>query len=88
VQITRVSNKGQIVIPKSIRASRAWGPGTELAVEETEAGVLLRSVQRFPATKLHEVAGCLAAKRKAKTLKEMRAAAARETIRRHERGKY
>jgi AbrB family looped-hinge helix DNA binding protein len=38
MEITRLSTKGQIVLPKGIRASRAWGPGTEFTVEETGNG--------------------------------------------------
>ena len=34
METTRLSTKGQIVLPKTIRASRAWGPGTEFTVEE------------------------------------------------------
>jgi AbrB family looped-hinge helix DNA binding protein len=45
---TRLSTKGQIVLPKGIRASRAWGPGTEFTVEETGNGILLRPAARFP----------------------------------------
>ena len=36
METTRLSTKGQIVLPKGIRAARAWEPGTEFTVEETE----------------------------------------------------
>jgi AbrB family looped-hinge helix DNA binding protein len=49
MQTTRPSTKGQIVLPKDIRASRSWGPGTEFIVEQTDDGVLLRPARRFPA---------------------------------------
>ncbi len=88
MEITRLSTKGQVVLPKGIRISRAWGPGTELTVEDTGDGVLLRSVGRFPATELNDVAGCLRARGKARTLKQMDAAIRREVISRHERGRY
>ncbi|MGI8743293.1 MAG: AbrB/MazE/SpoVT family DNA-binding domain-containing protein [Bryobacteraceae bacterium] len=39
---TRLSTKGQIVLPKHVRTSRAWGPGIEFTVEETGDGILLR----------------------------------------------
>jgi AbrB family looped-hinge helix DNA binding protein len=88
METTRLSTKGQIVLPKNIRASRAWGPGTEFTVEETGDGVLLRAARPFPETDLEEVAGCLRSKRKAKTVAQMKAAIAREVVRRHDRGRY
>jgi AbrB family looped-hinge helix DNA binding protein len=42
METTRLSTKGQIILPKAIRDSRAWGPGTEFTVEETGEGILLR----------------------------------------------
>ena len=85
---TRLSTKGQIILPKNIRTSRAWGPGTEFIVEETGDGVLLRPAGLFPATELDEVAGCLRSKRTAKTTAQMRAAIERQVTRRHDRSRY
>jgi AbrB family looped-hinge helix DNA binding protein len=88
METTRLSTKGQIVLPKTIRAARAWAPGTEFTVEETGDGVLLRPAARFPDADLAEVAGCLRSKRKPKTPAQMRAAIGREVMRRHDRGRY
>src|SRR5947209_20462834 len=88
METTRLSTKGQIIVPKNIRTSRAWGPGTQFTVEETGDGILLRPAGRFPHTAIEEVAGCLRSKRKSKTLAQMRAAIGREVIRRHDRGRY
>jgi len=85
---TRLSTKGQIILPKNIRTSRAWVPGTEFTVEETGDGVLLRPTGRFPQTSLDQVAGCLRPRRKSKTVAQMHAAIRREVIRRHDRGRY
>lgn len=85
---TRLSTKGQVVLPKNIRAARAWGPGTEFTVEETEDGILLRPSIRFPRTDLADVVGCLRSKRKAKTIAGMNRAIAREVLRRRDRGRY
>jgi len=85
---TRLSTKGQIILPKNIRTSRAWVPGTEFIVEETGDGVLLRPTGRFPETSLDQVAGCLRPRRKSKTLVQMRAAIGREVMQRHDRGRY
>ena len=88
METTRLSTKGQIILPKAIRVSRAWGPGTEFTVEETGEGILLRPAAHFPDANLAEVAGCLSSKRKSRTLAQMRAAIGREVMRRHDRGRY
>jgi AbrB family looped-hinge helix DNA binding protein len=88
METTRLSSKGQIVVPKNIRQSRAWEPGTEFTVEETDEGILLRPATRFPITRIDEVAGCLRRSGKAKTLAQMRTAVGREVTRRHDRGRY
>ena len=88
METTRLSTKGQIILPKNIRTSRAWAPGTEFTVEETEDGILLRPAGRFPRADLEEVAGCLRSKRKSKTPAQMRTAIRREVMRRHDRGRY
>jgi AbrB family looped-hinge helix DNA binding protein len=88
METTRLSTKGQIILPKNIRTSRAWAPGTEFTIEETGDGILLRPAGRFPAADLNQVAGCLRSKRKSKTPAQMRAAIGREVIRRHDRGRY
>jgi len=88
METTRLSTKGQIVLPKNIRASRLWGPGTEFTVEETRDGVLLRPARPFPETDLEEVAGCLRFTRKPKTVAQMHTASEREVVRRHDRGRY
>jgi AbrB family looped-hinge helix DNA binding protein len=88
METTRLSTKGQIILPKGIRVSRSWGPGTEFTVEETSSGILLRPAALFPDTNLEEVAGCLRSDRKSKTTVQMRAAIGREVMRRHDRGRY
>lgn len=88
METTRMSTKGQLALPKSIRSSRAWGPGTEFTVEETGEGVLLRPTNRFPATELVEVVGCLRYEGNAKAIAKMNDAVQREVVRRHDRGRY
>jgi AbrB family looped-hinge helix DNA binding protein len=87
METTRLSTKGQIILPQKIRASKGWGPGTKFTVEETPDGVLLRPARLFPRTTIDEVAGILRTKKKA-TLAEMDAAITAEVVRRHERGRY
>lgn len=75
IQTTRLSSKGQIIIPKAIRALHGWANGQEFIVEETEQGLLLRPYKplTLPKTSLSQVAGCLKQHYhgKAKTLAEM-----------------
>lgn len=42
MQTTILSSKGQVIIPKTLRVARRWGPGTQLEVHDTPEGVLLR----------------------------------------------
>jgi AbrB family looped-hinge helix DNA binding protein len=86
MEITRLSTKGQIVLPKSIRISRALEPGMEFTVEESGDGILLRPASRFPATRIDDVVGCLKFKGKAKTVAQMNAGIGREVRRRHDSG--
>ena len=52
---TKVSTKGQVVLPKAIREKRGWGPGAELIVEERPEGVLLRPAPKAAATRFEDV---------------------------------
>jgi AbrB family looped-hinge helix DNA binding protein len=85
---TRVSTKGQVILPKAIRQRRHWGPGTRLVVEDTPDGVLLKAAPVFAPTRTEDVAGMLAYDGPAKTLEEMEAGIAAEVKRRHARGRY
>lgn len=57
--VTRLSTKGQVIVPKEIRDRRKWTSGMRLIVEETAEGVLLRPDRLFPPTTIEEVAGSL-----------------------------
>ena len=45
---TRLSSKGQLVLPKAIHEADAWTEGTEFIVERVPEGVLLRPVRSLP----------------------------------------
>lgn len=84
-----VSAEGQVIPPKAIRDQMQWGVGTQLAVEQTADGVLLRPVCAvFPATRPEDVFGCLGPAREAKSVEEMEAGIMAEVRRRHARGRY
>ena len=88
METTRLSSKGQIVLPKSVREARSWKPGTEFAVDETSDGILLRPLRPFPPTSIAEVYGCLKYTGRPKTLRQMERAIAKGVTARHDRGRY
>ncbi|MEE8059362.1 MAG: AbrB/MazE/SpoVT family DNA-binding domain-containing protein [Pseudomonadales bacterium] len=71
MEITRLSTKGQIIIPKSIRAHFSLETGQELLVLETEDGILLKPKKPFADTLLEDIAGCLKYDGEPKTIEEM-----------------
>ena len=88
METTKLSTKGQIVLPKAIRESRGWRAGMEFSVEDTPKGILIRPVKPFPPTRIEDVAGCLAYKGRPKTLREMEKGPLLMAKRRHESGRY
>ena len=74
VNKTKLSSKGQIIIPKWLRELHNWQVGLEFVVIDTGDGILLKPIRPFPQTSLDEVAGCLAYTGQPKTLEEMDAA--------------
>ena len=68
---TKLSSKGQVIIPKPFRTAHRWEPGQELVVIDTGDGVLLKPKTPFQETKIEEVASCLRYSGKPKTLDEM-----------------
>ena len=88
METTRLSSKGQVILPKSVRDAHQWRPGTEFIVENTADGVLLRPAKPFPPTRLEDVAGCLRYAGKPKTLSQMEGAIRAEVKARRGRGRY
>lgn len=68
---TRLSSKGQIILPKALRDERHWKPGTEFAIIGTADGVLLKPLKPFPPTKLRDVIGCAGYRGPARSIEEM-----------------
>jgi AbrB family looped-hinge helix DNA binding protein len=82
---TRLSSKGQIVLPAALRAARAWPPGTEFEVLETTDGLLLRPLATpspFAATRLQDVFGMANYAGPARSVEDMHAAVQAEAARR------
>jgi AbrB family looped-hinge helix DNA binding protein len=71
METTRLSGKGQIVIPKRIRAANNWEPGMEFSVEDLGDSIALKPIGSFRRTKLRDVLGCVQYGGPKKSLKEM-----------------
>lgn len=82
MQTTKLSSKGQVVIPKSLRDKRGWGPGTEFEIAEVGGVVTLRPSRAFAPSQLDDVAGCLAYDGPKVALADMDAAVLHEARRR------
>jgi AbrB family looped-hinge helix DNA binding protein len=88
VETTRLSSRGQLVLPKSVRNTRGWQPGTEFAIEEVTEGVLLRPLKPFKPARFDEVFGCLRHPGRAKIMRQMEKAIAKGVRASHHRGRY
>ena len=79
---TTVSSKGQVILPKAIRDEKRWAAGTQLIVENTPEGVLLKSQPIFSPTALEAVFGSLKPTGPALAIEDMNAVMAEEANRR------
>ena len=74
---TRLSNKGQIVIPKAIRVLHGWKAGLEFVIENAGNGIKLKPIKPYKKTNIDEVIGCVGYKGPKKSLEDMEAAIAK-----------
>jgi AbrB family looped-hinge helix DNA binding protein len=88
METTKLSSKGQIILPKSVCESHHWQPGMEFIVEDRPEGVLLRPAKPFQPTRLQDVIGIAGYAGPAKTLEDMEKAIAQGTLERHACGRY
>ncbi len=86
MESTKLSSKGQVIIPKAVRSARRWETGQQLLVIDTEEGVLLMPKAPFEATRLGDVAGMLQDRVKPRTEQQIRATIDRD-VRRRWRGR-
>jgi AbrB family looped-hinge helix DNA binding protein len=71
---TRMSSKGQVIIPKDVRDELGWQEGDELIVERQAEGVVLKRKSPFKRTTLGEVVGISGYKGPVVSVEEMDAA--------------
>ncbi len=82
---TKLSSKGQVIIPKEVRDAHGWKEGTEFVVETTANGVLLRPKRVFKRTTIEDVVGSAGYKGRRRSIKEMDEAIMAEAVRRYKR---
>ena len=71
MEYSRLSTKGQIVIPKELRERHGWAPGTELIIEDRGDAVILRAAKPFPSTRVEDGLGCTGYSGPAKSVEQM-----------------
>ena len=74
METTKLSSKGQVIIPKLVRKTHHWETGLELVVIDTGDGILLKPKAAFTTTTLGKVAGLLKDRVCAKTDAEIEVA--------------
>ncbi len=71
MEVTKLSSKGQVIIPKALRTAHNWEAGQELIAIDVGNGILLKPKKPFPETTLVQVAGCLKFLGKPKSLDDI-----------------
>lgn len=74
MELIRLSDEGQVIIPEALRAAHRWEAGQELIAIDVGDGILLKPKKPFLETTLTQVAGCLKYQGKPKSLDELEAA--------------
>ncbi|MGL5064812.1 MAG: AbrB/MazE/SpoVT family DNA-binding domain-containing protein [Microcoleus sp.] len=71
MEVTQLSNTGQVIIPKALRDAHRWEAGQELIAIDMGDGILLKPKKPFRETTLANVAGCLKYRGKPKSIDEL-----------------
>jgi AbrB family looped-hinge helix DNA binding protein len=71
METTKLSSKGQVVIPKSLRVAHHWEVGQELIVADVGDGILFKPKTPFKETNINEVAASLKFTGKTRSLDDM-----------------
>ena len=74
---SRLSTKGQLIIPKEIRERHRWRAGVALEIEDHEDCVVVRLADSAPETTLEELFGCTGYQGPRRSLEDMEAAIAK-----------
>ncbi|WP_242059812.1 AbrB/MazE/SpoVT family DNA-binding domain-containing protein [Oscillatoria sp. FACHB-1407] len=71
MEITRLSDEGQVTIPETLRTAHRWEAGQELVAIDVGDGILQKPKKPFAETTLAQVAGCLRYQGNPKSLDEL-----------------
>jgi AbrB family looped-hinge helix DNA binding protein len=74
METTKLSSKGQVIIPKALRSAHRWEAGLELMVIDTGDGLLLKPKAPFAPSELSEVFGMFKGRVAARTDEQIKAA--------------
>ena len=74
VQTTKLSSKGQVIIPMAFRSRHRWAAGLELIVLDTDDGILLKPKPAFEPTTVSQAFGFFKGKVSPKTDQQIEAA--------------
>ncbi len=88
METTRVSTRGQVVIPSELRKSYHWEVGQELDVIDTGEGLLLKARPSATPGAWNDLVGCLAHLREGKSVptdEDMHAAVQAMAAKRYQR---
>jgi len=88
METTKLSSKGQVILPKSVRDACDWKSGMEFSVETTKEGVLLRPLRLFAPTRLQDVLGCAGYRGKRRSIVDMENAIQKGVRSRSVSGRY
>ena len=75
---TRLSSKGQIVIPRQIRQSHGWRPGVAFTIIDDGDSLILKPVVSKTSVTIKDVIGCAGYVGAKKTLAELDAGVVEE----------
>lgn len=81
METTKLSSKGQVIIPKALCRRHHWEPDLELMVIDTGDGLLLKPKAPFAPTDLADVVGMFKGKMRPRTDEEIKAALAADARR-------
>ncbi len=76
MEVTHLSDEGQVSIPQSLRDTHQWKANQAFLIFEVGDGILLKPKKPFEETTLSEVAGCLKYQGSPKSLDDLESAIA------------